>query len=211
MAGSIRVAGHTIAEHDIANDKVDIKNATLASSVKFSSFVGLILPFAYDTSGSPPSGFFECDGSPVSRTAYSDLFSAIGTTWGAGDGSTTFNLPDLQGAFLRGTGSHGSSTMANSSAFTGQSVGSFENDQFQGFQVGGVSSGTRYGIVTAVAGTETGTSAVGNNNSAIPYYNFAYAGNASMLTALNDGTNGNPRKGDETRPFNAGVMYCIKY
>ena len=43
-----------------------------------------------------PSGYLECDGSAVSRTTYADLFAVISTDYGAGDGSTTFNLPDLQ-------------------------------------------------------------------------------------------------------------------
>lgn len=54
--------------------------------------------------GTPPSGWLACDGSPVSRTTYADLFAAIGTTWGAGDGSTTFNVPDLRGRTLIGDG-----------------------------------------------------------------------------------------------------------
>src|SRR6056300_513477 len=45
---------------------------------------------------SVPSGFLECDGSAVSRTTYAALFAVVGTTYGTGDGSTTFNLPDLQ-------------------------------------------------------------------------------------------------------------------
>jgi len=45
---------------------------------------------------SVPSGFLECDGSAVSRSTYADLFAIIGTTYGSGDGSTTFDLPDLQ-------------------------------------------------------------------------------------------------------------------
>ena len=49
-----------------------------------------------------PSGYLECDGSAVSRTTYADLFAAIGTTWGAGNGSSTFNVPDLRGEFVRG-------------------------------------------------------------------------------------------------------------
>jgi microcystin-dependent protein len=49
-----------------------------------------------------PTGYLECDGSAVSRTTYADLFGVIGTTWGAGDGSSTFNLPDLRGEFVRG-------------------------------------------------------------------------------------------------------------
>lgn len=49
-----------------------------------------------------PSGYLECSGSAVSRTTYSALFAVIGTTFGTGDGSTTFNLPDLRGEFIRG-------------------------------------------------------------------------------------------------------------
>ena len=49
-----------------------------------------------------PSGWLECDGAAVSRTTFADLFSVIGTTWGAGDGSSTFNVPDFRGEFLRG-------------------------------------------------------------------------------------------------------------
>lgn len=51
---------------------------------------------------SAPAGWLKCNGQAVSRTTYSDLFDAIGTVYGAGDGSTTFNLPDLRGEFLRG-------------------------------------------------------------------------------------------------------------
>jgi len=49
-----------------------------------------------------PTGYLECNGAAISRTTYADLFAAIGTTFGAGDGSTTFNLPDLRGEFIRG-------------------------------------------------------------------------------------------------------------
>lgn len=54
-----------------------------------------------------PTGFLACNGAAVSRTTYAALFSAIGTTWGSGDGSTTFNVPDLRGraTFGVGTGS----------------------------------------------------------------------------------------------------------
>lgn len=53
---------------------------------------------------SAPSGWLICDGSAVSRVGYADLFAAIGTTWGVGDGSTTFNLPDFRGRMLVGVG-----------------------------------------------------------------------------------------------------------
>jgi len=49
-----------------------------------------------------PAGYFECDGAAISRTIYADLFAVIGTTYGVGDGSTTFNVPDLRGEFIRG-------------------------------------------------------------------------------------------------------------
>ena len=49
-----------------------------------------------------PSGWIKANGAEVSRTVYANLFAAIGTAWGAGNGSTTFNVPDLRGEFLRG-------------------------------------------------------------------------------------------------------------
>ena len=54
---------------------------------------GLIIPW---TTESVPSGFLECNGQTVSRSTYADLFAVVGTTYGAGDGSTTFGLPDFQ-------------------------------------------------------------------------------------------------------------------
>jgi len=66
--------------------------------------VGVIIPYG---STIMPTGWLECDGSAISRTTYADLFAVIGTTYGSGDGSTTFNLPDLRGRMSigRGTGS----------------------------------------------------------------------------------------------------------
>jgi microcystin-dependent protein len=60
---------------------------------------GAIMYFAMNTS---PAGWLAADGSAVSRTTYATLFSAIGTTFGIGNGSTTFNLPDLRAEFIRG-------------------------------------------------------------------------------------------------------------
>ncbi len=64
------------------------------------SLPGAIVPFA---GGDVPEGWLACDGSAVSRTGYAALFGTIGTTWGKGDGSTTFNLPDLRGRFPLGS------------------------------------------------------------------------------------------------------------
>lgn len=63
------------------------------------SVIGEIIFYA---GSSAPAGWLECDGSAVSRTTYAGLFAVVGTTYGAGDGSTTFNLPDNRGYFLRG-------------------------------------------------------------------------------------------------------------
>lgn len=57
---------------------------------------------AYFGATTAPAGWIKANGAAISRTTYADLFAAIGTTFGAGDGSTTFNLPDLRGEFLRG-------------------------------------------------------------------------------------------------------------
>ena len=61
--------------------------------------VGTVSYFAANT---PPTGWLARDGSAISRTTYADLFSVIGTTFGVGDGSTTYNLPDGRGEFDRG-------------------------------------------------------------------------------------------------------------
>ncbi len=68
---------------------------------------GVTLPYG---GGSAPSGFLLCDGSAVSRTTYAGLFTILSTTYGVGNGSTTFNLPDLRQRFpmgkaVSGTGS----------------------------------------------------------------------------------------------------------
>jgi len=67
---------------------------------------------------SAPSGYLECDGSAVSRTTYAALFAVIGTTFGVGDGSTTFNLPNLKGRVPVGRGT-GSGLTARTLAATG--------------------------------------------------------------------------------------------
>ncbi|MCP1611679.1 hypothetical protein J2848_003357 [Azospirillum lipoferum] len=64
--------------------------------------VGGIVPYAGPVNGPLPNGWFLCDGSAVSRTQYAALFNVINTLYGTGDNSTTFNLPDYRGMFLRG-------------------------------------------------------------------------------------------------------------
>ena len=65
--------------------------------------------------GAVPVGWLVCNGSAVSRTTYANLFTTIGTTWGAGDGTTTFNLPDLRGKVPRGVAASGTGNVLGSS------------------------------------------------------------------------------------------------
>jgi microcystin-dependent protein len=68
-----------------------------------------------------PTNWLECDGSEVSRTTYAELFAVIGTTFGAGDGSTTFNLPDRRRRVAVGRGGTGTATLGSTLGSTGGS------------------------------------------------------------------------------------------
>lgn len=79
--------------------KGTLEERLLALEAKIAARIGTIFFVADDAA---PEGSSICDGRLLSRTAYADLFAKIGTTYGAGDGSTTFQLPDYRGEFLRG-------------------------------------------------------------------------------------------------------------
>lgn len=72
--------------------------------------IGVMLDFA---GSSVPSSFLPCDGSAVSRTTYASLFAVLGTIWGIGDGTTTFNVPDFRRRVAVGSGGSGTATLAN--------------------------------------------------------------------------------------------------
>lgn len=81
-------AGKTLARAEVVND---LLAAVVAIETAIGS-PGLVSLFAGTT---PPTGWLKCDGTAVSRTTYANLYTVIGTTYGAGNGTTTFNLPDL--------------------------------------------------------------------------------------------------------------------
>jgi microcystin-dependent protein len=128
-----------------------------------------------------PAGWLNADGSALSRSTYPALFAAIGGGWGGGDGSTTFNVPDLRGYFLRGQdGGAGRDPGRDFASAQGDSVGPHQH---------------AVPMATATAGS--GTTNV-----------FAYpltGGTPSITTVGQD-----PVSLGETRPKNVAVWYCIK-
>jgi len=183
---------------------------------------GAIIAFGGATA---PAGWLICDGTAVSRATYADLFTAIGTTWGAGDESTTFNVPDLRGAFLRGAGArtNSSEVMANSSDYAGPSLGEFDDDQMQGHKhylslhsdtddrIGiGQGANTTGGPCPVLVQSSFAMHHISDGKK--PTWGGVDTDNRYLIVAtpLTDGTNGTPRTGGETRPFAAGIQYIIK-
>jgi microcystin-dependent protein len=159
--------------------------------------VGSIIPFGGTTA---PEGWLLCDGTPVSRTTYADLFSVIGTAFGEGDGSTTFNVPELRAMFLRGAGTYGGATKkANGEEYEGPAVGALQEDAMQGHwhYTYSPAGGGHVGLDHASKSHATSIGA-------------KHAGAAQVRHARSDGSNGTPRTGDETRPVSIGVNYIIK-
>lgn len=149
---------------------------------------GTIISFAADN---PPEGYLECNGQEVSRTTYSQLFEVIGTKYGEGDGSTTFNVPDLQGEFLRGAGTNSHENQGN-----GENVGIHQDATKHSL----VWVDT-YSSITAPYGTY--------NNSEM---------NKDTDIAQNGGFTSAPNRFTDTRsylytsrPTNTSVLYCIKF
>lgn len=134
----------------------------------------------------PPAGYLLCDGSAVSRATYSVLYAVIGDAFGNGDGSSTFNVPDVRGLFLRGvTGASAndpdasSRTASNPGGNTGNAVGSYQVDDF----------GAHSHVINS------GSAAGGGGQSGL-------TGSPSASTLATGG--------NETRPKNLYVNYIIK-
>lgn len=143
-----------------------------------------------------PTGFLACDASAVSRATYADLFAVIGTTYGAGNGTTTFNLPDARGLVMVGAGANGTLTRADASAYDGGAVGATRNDQMQGH---------KHSLSPATTPSDYSEGESGSGR--VARISIAQAvGNPTT-----DGTNGTPRTGNETRPAEIAVLVCIKY
>jgi microcystin-dependent protein len=183
ISGSHHFNGY-LAPIDYFQSSSGSGNSGSSGSVGGDLPVGMIMPFAGILI---PSGWLLCDGSSVSKTTYSDLYSALGDAWGSAS-STTFNIPDLRGRFLRGVDSGSgndpdasSRTAINSGGNTGDNVGSYQDDEFKSHN---------HGISTSSGSGTSGVMRGGVNNSSSSTSN---------------------RGGNETRPKNAYVNYIIKY
>lgn len=140
---------------------------------------GLVATFARSTA---PTGWLKANGAAVSRTAYADLYAAIGTRFGAGDGINTFNLPDLRGEFIRGwdDGRGVDSGRALGSA-QGQLIESHDHGMDPFKQV--------------------------NANILQPVTGGAELSSVGVGSAVRT----KPTGGNETRPRNVALLYCIKF
>lgn len=139
-----------------------------------------------------------CDGRAVDRTQYGDLYAAIGTTYGAGDGSTTFNIPDRRGVFARGFDD-------GRGKDAGRVLGSNQDDAFQGHTFGMQSDSSKLDR--------------SDPNNGSPSQPIAGVDKAEWKTdakaqeraiIVSDGSNGVPRIAAETRPTNIALAYYIK-
>ena len=162
---------------------------------------GTVLAYASST---VPTGFLECNGANISRSTYAQLYSALGTTWGSGDGSSTFGLPDLRGEFIRG--------WDNSRGIdSGRSFATSQSDQNESHTHSVTDpnhSHTQRGLALS-GGSGSVAITLGSGQS----YQIGYSGQQSTVTTgtsstgISLGTSG----GTEARPRNVSLMYIIKF
>jgi microcystin-dependent protein len=181
---------------NITIESVNYTNLLTPQNV-FQPFVppGAVMSFA--TKGAP-QGWLECNGQILSRSSYQNLFNVIGTTWGSGDGSTTFNLPNLNsGYFIRGGNVDGN-------------LMSFTTARPNGFSATTADNGAHaHGIELADLGGIGGTrfkSSSAHIYSHVPNY---YAG--TMGVGDHNHTVNITGWDTETAPKHVILLYCIKY
>ena len=184
---------------------------------------GTVKAFAYNfTSDEAAAGHLHCDGRPVSRTTYANLYTKLGTAYGVGDGSTTFNLPDYRGYFLRGLDSTGSvdpsgnTRTINSVQAEGIKSHTADNHLHTGDDSGWVlfdnigQSASGYYIIASASNGNFSLPADSNGDTTTISTNVVLTnpGGGSVDNAQSVYTN----SGDnETRPVNKVVYYGIKF
>lgn len=171
---------------------------------------------AFWSTNTVPLGWLECDGAAVSRTTYSSLFALIGTGFGVGDGSTTFNVPDNRGYFLRGWANAGS--IDPSRVF-----GSSQAHAFQGHIHTATASSSSPDTITAsftiagATGSTSGAIAQGGVGTGGGTKNCTMGGGVTTTTSVtvtgngSTGSQGTVTTATETRPINKAYMTMIKW
>ena len=163
--GDAVVSTANLINGSVTNDKIAagaISASKISADVSFAS--GMVMPFAGLTA---PSGWLMTYGQEVSRVTYADLYTAIGTTYGVGDGSTTFTLPDLRGRVVAGQDDMGG-TSANrlTSALNGDTLGATggaEDVTLTAAQSGLPAHTHSIDLVTVKSGSGTASSKAGYN------------------------------------------------
>ena len=155
---------------------------------------GSVFSFATST---VPTGYLECNGAAVSRSTYASLFSAISTTWGVGDGSSTFNLPDLRGQFVRGWDN-------SAGVDSGRSFASSQSDQNKSHNHSINDSGHNHTI-----GNWGGN--FGGGSGALTFRNDVSGTNGSIIQNSTTGISIQNDGGTEVRVKNYALMYVIKF
>jgi len=186
------VNGEPIIEQDTA--KIYVGDGITPGGVAVDGIsipAGSIFMFPTDN---PPTGFLECDGSAISRTTYADLFAFIGISYGSGDGTTTFNIPDYRGTFLR-SADHGAGIDPDS--LVRQDRGDGTIGDFVGTTQPDIVGNHEHNLHTnGMAGGVVG-----------PTQGGLHAGGGK----INSGTTPKTGMGSETRPKNISVLCCIAY
>ncbi len=164
---------------------------------------------SYHAATTAPTGWLKANGALIDRTTYADLFAVIGETYGAGDGSTTFALPDLRGEFLR-------SYDDGRGIDTGRTLGDSQDDAFQGHAHNIVADDDydRYAKPNASGGGGGFGSFLGSGDSTDnTFYSANPADNTINAAQHIEGADGEgtPRTADETRPRNIALLAIIKY
>ena len=146
--------------------------------------IGMII---WSAQAETPADWLACNGAAVSRTSYAELFAAIGTTFGVGDGSTTFNVPDLRGRGMIGSGTgsgltartQGQSGGAETHVLSPTEMPSHSHD-IQTLQAGagGIQSGSGIGPTNTTTGSTGGGGAHNNMSPFLVINAFIYAGSA---------------------------------
>jgi microcystin-dependent protein len=210
--GDAVVGTANIIDASITNDKIAagaISASKISADVSFAS--GMVMPYAGSTGA--PTGWLLCYGQLVSRTTYADLYTAIGTTYGVGDGVTTFALPDLRGRVVAGQDDMGGASANRlTSALNGDTLGATggtEDVTLTAAQSGLPAHTHSINLVTVKPNAGTGSAKTG-------YYYDSFGGSGqdgspSLQTTRTETTNSNTTQDASSSHTNVQPTAILNY